>query len=193
MYKFIFNGGVSKPSQHVTEKFLLWSVIDGADITHRDMLENGLTSPDITAKTHRMSEYGKARVRSGDASIQEKSMMAGHNFTCLHPRLKLMILRYGFERPKQTLLFFLQLQKTGGDNINIVTLSAKELPAYFFRANSAILVSPKEAVDWYQKGTLGHTLTKRAVNQTSPRTLLDSVLTIKHKESGGRPRRVLKL
>lgn len=113
MFEFQYHGGIYKPSQHVLEKFMLFVLISGEEVSLYHMLRDGLVkeSPD------------KKRVFLSQFDV-----------------VKLFVSQQGFGIPKRYHSFYLQLKPLGitGSKVTVLPFSLRK-SQFHFMANARFL------------------------------------------------------
>lgn len=122
MFEFQYYGGIYKPSQHILEKFMLFVLVGGEEVSLYHMLRDGLIkeSPD------------KKRV-----------------FLSQFDTIKIFISQQGFGIPKRYHSFYLQLRTMGtpsGGKVTILPFSLHE-SQFHFMANAKFLTK-KQILDY---------------------------------------------
>lgn len=74
LFKFEYNGGVAKPSQHTNEKFLLFCVVGGNEVPFYQMVQNSLILREVAdmPKYSTNTKYGKLFVGQQGFGVQRR-------------------------------------------------------------------------------------------------------------------------
>lgn len=124
-YRFKFKGGVIKPSEYNTEKFLLFFIVGGKEIPLYKMRENGL--------------------------VWQEEKRDPNKFGTSHRAVKLFVLQQGFGIVKRFYSFYMELQDRG-QIVEIVPFSGQKTGfvfsgmARFLKKSEALALLPEDAM-----------------------------------------------
>lgn len=182
-FRFKFTGGVTKLNDAVTEKFLLYWIIEKDEVSFYDMKKNGLVFPDTTAELDRLPERSKQLLRQKQRSpdpVEQKTIevASGNNYLARHPVIKVFAHRTGSgAMTKQTRNFYVRLYPENGNEITIRPFSSEALD-YIFYAPHAQLLEPKQVYSLVKKDSVSAKMLDIEIKNPLPDVLRREMIII---------------
>lgn len=125
MLQFKYVGGSRKPTEHTIEKFMLFLVVGGKEMSFHDLKKLGYVNK--AANTKDFLDLNR------DAQITrlfQKAETYASNYTTTYKYLKIFISEQGFGIRKRYVSFYFQLSPAG-NKVKIVPFSGEASPFYF--------------------------------------------------------------
>lgn len=97
--KFFYKGGIFKPRDHVTGKFLLWFVVGGEEIAFSQAKADGLVTPVLSQNVSLDSRFGPTGFTEFETTLTFGKVFLGQN---------------GFGTPSRYYSFYFRFRDGGG-------------------------------------------------------------------------------